>query len=47
MPHYHIDDNLTKAQGVNGDLDWLVIDNLCKPIDDDKDWIIVVSLLIY
>ena len=37
MPHYHDDDDLNKAWGVDGDLDWLVMNYLCEPIDDDED----------
>ena len=37
MPYYHGDDDLSKTWSVNSDLDWLVINNLCEPIDDDKD----------
>ena len=37
MPHYHIDDDLSKVQSIDSDLDWLVINHLCEPIDDDKD----------
>ena len=46
MPHYHVDDDLTKARGVNDDLDWFVINLFCEPIDDDEDWVVIVSLLI-
>ena len=46
MLHYHVDDDLSKTRGVNGDLDWLVINNFYEPIDNDKDWVITVSLLI-
>ena len=37
MPHYHIDDDLSKAQGIDSDLDWLVMNYLYEPIDNDKD----------
>ena len=37
MLHYHVDDNFSKAWGINGNLDRFVIDHLCKPIDNDKD----------
>ena len=43
MPHYHIDNDLNKAQSINGDLDWLIINHFCKPIDNDKDWVIAIS----
>ena len=46
MPYYHVDDNLNKAWGIDGDLDWLVINHFCKPIDNDKDRIVTVSFLI-
>ena len=37
MPHYHDNDNPSKARGINGDLNWLVINHFCEPIDDEKD----------
>ena len=46
MPHYHVNDDLSKAWGVDGDLDWFVMNYLCEPIDDDKDRVITVSLSI-
>ena len=47
MSHYHVDDDLSKTQGVDGDFDWLVINYLCEPIDSDVDWVITVSLPIH
>ena len=44
MPYYHDDDDFSKAQGVDGDLDWLVMNHFCEPIDNDEDWLITVSL---
>ena len=46
MSHYHVNDDLSKARSVDGDLDWLVMNHFCEPIDDDKDWVVTVSLLI-
>ena len=46
MRYYYIDNDLSKAQGVNGDLDWLVMNHFCEPIDNYKDWVIIVSFLI-
>ena len=37
MPHYHVNDNLSKARGVDGDLDWLIINHLCELIDNKRD----------
>ena len=37
MPHYYVDDNLSKARGVDSDLDWFVMNHLYEPIDDDED----------
>ena len=37
MPHDHVDDILSKAWDVDDDLDWLVMNHFCEPIDDDKD----------
>ena len=47
MSYYYINDNFCKAQGINSNLDWLVINYFCEPVDDDKDWVIAISLLIY
>ena len=44
MPHYDVDNNLSKAQGVNSDLNWLVINHFCEPVDDDEDRVVTVSL---
>ena len=44
MPHHYVDNDLCKAQGIDGNLDWLVINHLCESIDDDEDWVIAVSL---
>ena len=37
MPHYHVDDDLSKAQGINSNLDRFIIDHFCEPIDNDKN----------
>ena len=37
MPHHHVNDDLSKARGVNGNLDWLVMNHLYEPIDNDED----------
>ena len=47
MPHYHINDDFSKARGIDGNLDRFVIDYFCEPIDDDKDWVIAISLLVH
>ena len=44
MPYYYVDDDLSKARGVDGDFDWFVMNNLCEPIDNDKDWVVIVFL---
>ena len=46
MSYYHVDDDLSKARGVNADLDWLIINYLCELIDDNKDWVVIVFFLI-
>ena len=43
MPYYHVDD----AQSINSNLDWLVINYLCEPVDNDKYQVIAVPLLIH
>ena len=37
MPYYHVNDDFSKARGVDGDLNWFIMNNLCESIDDDKD----------
>ena len=37
MPHHYVDNDFCKAQGINGDFDWLVINYIYKPIDSDED----------
>ena len=37
MPDYHIDDDVSNAWGVNGDLEWLVMNYFCELIDNDED----------
>ena len=37
MPYHYIDNDLRKAQGIDNDLDWLVINHFCELIDNDKD----------
>ena len=37
MSHYYIDDNFSKAQDINGNFDWFIIDYLYELIDNDKD----------
>ena len=44
MPHQHVDDDLSKARSVDGDLDWFVMNHFYEPIDDDKDQVVTVSL---
>ena len=46
MLYYHVDNNLKKAQDVDGNLDKFIMNYLYEPIDDDKDWVVTVSLLI-
>ena len=42
MPHYYVNDDLSKAQGIEGDLDWLVMNHLHEPINDDEYKVIAV-----
>ena len=37
MPYYYINNDLCLAQDINGDLDWLIINYLYEPVNDDKD----------
>ena len=42
MPYYHVNNDLSKARGANGDLDWFVMNHPCELIDDDKDRVVTV-----
>ena len=46
MPHYHVDDDLSKTRRFNGNLDWLVISHLCELVNDDEYQVIAVPLSI-
>ena len=37
MPHYYINDDLNKAQGIDGNLDRFIINHFCKSINNNKD----------
>ena len=37
MPYYHVDDDLSKAWGIDSNLDRFIIDYFGELIDDDKD----------
>ena len=47
ISHYYIDNDLCKAWGINNNLDWLIINNFCELVNNDKDWVIVIVFLIY
>ena len=44
MPHYYVNDDLSKAWGVDGDLDCFVINHLCEPVNNDNYQVIAVLL---
>ena len=46
MPHYYINNDLNKVWGINNDFDWFIMNHFCEPIDNDKDWVIIISFLI-
>ena len=46
MPPYHIDNNLSQALNIDGNLNWFVLKHLCEPVDNVKYQVIVVSFLI-
>ena len=37
MPYHYVDDDLCKARSIDDDLDWLVMNHLYEPVDNDKD----------
>ena len=47
MPHHYINDNFRKARGINNDLDLLMMNHLRELVDNNEDWVIVVSLSVY
>ena len=46
MPHYYVDNDLSKARGVDGNLDWLVMNHFCELVDDNECCVIAVPLLV-
>ena len=46
MPYHYINNDLYKAWGNDNDFDWLIMNYFYEPIDNNKDWVIAVSLLI-
>ena len=44
MPYYHVDNYLSKARSIDGDLEWLVMNHLCEPVDNDEYQVIAVPL---
>ena len=44
MPHYHVNNDLSKARGIDDNLDRFVVNYFCESIDDNKDWVIAISL---
>ena len=46
MLYYHVDDDLKKAQAIDGNLDRLLMNYFREPVDNYKDWVIIISLLI-
>ena len=44
MLQYYIDNNLCKAGSIDSELDWLIINNLGKPVNDDKDGVICFAI---
>ena len=46
MPHYYVNDDLSKARGVDVNLDWLIINHFCEPVNNGKYQVIAVLLLI-
>ena len=47
MPHYHVDNDFSKARDIDGDLNWLVINYLYESIDNDKDWVVIIFFPIH
>ena len=47
MPYYYVDDDLNKAKGIDDNFEWPVINYLYEPVDNNKDWVIIVFFLIH
>ena len=37
MPYYYIDDDFSKVQSIDSNLDKFIMRYLCEPINNDKD----------
>ena len=46
IPNYHVYDDFRQSWSINGDFDWLVVHHLSQSIDNDKDRVIAVALLV-
>ena len=46
MPHNYDDNDFCKTRDNNNNLDWFIINYFLELIDNDKDWVIIVSFLI-
>ena len=46
MPNYHVYDDFRSFQSINGDFDWLVVYHIRQSVDNDKDRVIAVALLV-
>lgn len=47
MIYYYINNNFFKAQSLDNKFDWVLINYFYKPVDNDKNWVIIVIFLIY
>ena len=46
MSYYHVDDDLCQARSIDGNLDWLVMNHLCEPVDDNEYQVIAIPFSI-
>ena len=37
MSYYYVNNDLSKARNIDNDLDWLVINHLREPVEDEED----------
>ena len=47
MPYYYVNNDFSKAWGIDDNIDQFIIDYFCEPINNDKDWVIAISLSVY
>ena len=47
MLYYQVNNDLSKVQGIDGNFKQFIMDHLYELINNNKAWVIVISLLVY